>query len=145
MDINEEQVAAANAAGARMRASFPTAVAARYDEAQGKLEISLNNGLTLSFSPKVIQGLEVACPRDLSVIEISPSGLGLHFPAIDADLYLPGLLEGLFGSRNWMASRMGHAGGRSKSEAKTAAARANGRRGGRPRKNPAPLGETILP
>ena len=27
----------------------------------------------------------------MTKIEISPSGLGLHFPAIDADIYLPGL------------------------------------------------------
>jgi hypothetical protein len=40
----------------------------------------------------------------LSKIEISPSGLGLHFPAIDADLYLPALLDGFLGSRRWMAS-----------------------------------------
>jgi len=34
----------------------------------------------------------------------------------------------------WMASRMGSAGGAAKSEAKASAARANGAKGGRPRK-----------
>lgn len=144
MDITEQQVAAANAAGLKQQARLLFAVAARYDHARGQLEISLNNGLTLSFDPKLAQGLETACPGDLSEIEISPSGLGLHFPAVDADLYLPGVLEGLFGSRNWMAARMGQAGGRAKSDAKAEAARTNGRKGGRPRKSPARVQEETI-
>jgi len=59
----------------------------------------------------------------LTEIEISPSGLGLHFPKLDADLYLPALLEGFMSSKEWMAT-----------PAKTAASRANGKLGGRPRK-----------
>lgn len=143
MVITETDRGAANARGAERQAGFPTAISASYNSALGKLEIHLSNGLTLSFSPQLAQGLEHAQPCDLSAIDISPSGLGLHFPAVDADLYLPGLLEGLLGSRNWMAARMGQAGGRATSAAKTAAARANGRRGGRPRKRPAGAGETI--
>jgi hypothetical protein len=45
-------------------------------------------------------------------VEFSPSGLGLHFPKLDADLYLPALLEGFLGSRRCMASAMGKAGGK---------------------------------
>jgi hypothetical protein len=70
----------------------------------------------------------------LAKIEISPSGFGVHFPDLDADLYLPGLLEGVFGSRKWLASQLGKTGGRSISAAKTAASRSNGKRGGRPKK-----------
>jgi len=47
-----------------------------------------------------------ARPAQLAGIEISPSGLGLHFPQLDANLYLPALLEGFLGSRQWMASAM---------------------------------------
>ncbi len=57
-----------------------------------------------------------------------------HFPALDLDLYLPSLLEHFMGSRKWMASQLGKAGGQSASEAKQAASRRNGRLGGRPRK-----------
>jgi hypothetical protein len=80
------------------------------------------------------QGLENAKPTDVSVIEISPSGFGLHFPALDADLYLPALPDGLPGSKRWMASRMGEQGGKARSAAKAAASRENGKRSGRPRK-----------
>lgn len=69
-----------------------------------------------------------------AIIEISPGGLGLHFPMLDADLYLPALLEGIFGSRKWMAGMMGRSGGLTKSPAKAAASRENGKIGGRPRK-----------
>jgi hypothetical protein len=78
--------------------------------------------------------LERATPTDLGEIEISPSGFGLHFPRIDADLYIPALLEGFFGSRRWMAARLGARGGKAKTEAKAEASRANGLLGGRPRK-----------
>jgi hypothetical protein len=37
----------------------------------------------------------------LEPIEITPSGLGRHFPKLDADLCLPTLLEGVFGTRRF--------------------------------------------
>ena len=52
--------------------------------------IDLSSGLSISFKPQDAQELEHARPSQLAKIEISPSGLGLHFPALDADIYLPG-------------------------------------------------------
>ena len=69
--------------------------------------------------------------------ELALPKANLHFPAVDADVWLPGLLAGHFGSKNWMAARMGKAGGKVRSPAKTAACRANGAKGGRPRKRAA--------
>jgi hypothetical protein len=91
------------------------------------------------FSPKQAQGLEVAQADDLADAQISPSGLGLHFPKLDADLYLPALLEGFLGSRRWRAAQNGRAGGKATSEAKSVAARANGLRSGQLKKT-APVG-----
>ena len=118
---------------ARLKAG-PRAASARYDRRVGRVVIQLDNGLELAFPPHLAEGLDRAKPEDLTDIEITPSGLGLHFPKLDADLYLPALLEGVLGSRRWMAGLMGHAGGRTKTAAKAAAARENGRLGGRPRK-----------
>jgi hypothetical protein len=87
------------------------------------------------FPPQLAEGLAGAAPADLGEIEISPAGLGLHWPRLDADLYVPALLQGVFGTRQWMAAQLGAAGGRARSEAKAASARENGRKGGRPRKN----------
>jgi Protein of unknown function (DUF2442) len=120
--------------GERRRASEPAAVAARYDRTRNRVVIDLSTGYEVAFAPRQAQGLERAKPTDLDIIEISPSGFGLHFPKLDADLWLPSLLEGVFGSRRWMAARLGARGGKTKSKAKARAARANGKLGGRPRK-----------
>ena len=129
VDIND-----ANARGQKVLANTPTAVAARYDRRVGRVVIALSTGLEIGFKPHDAQGLEAARPAQLADIEISPSGLGLHFPQLDADLYLPALLQGFLGSRQWMAQAMGKIGGKSVTSQKADAARANGRLGGRPRK-----------
>jgi Protein of unknown function (DUF2442) len=124
----------ANRRAMRLQSSTPKIIRARYDGARGQVVIRLSSRMDLSFSPHDAQGLENAKPAQLEEIEISPSGFGIHFPKLDADLYLPGLLEGLLGSKRWMASRLGQIGGVSRSPAKRAAARANGKLGGRPKK-----------
>lgn len=134
MAVREDEFEAANARGVARRAKTPTAVSARYDRRIGRLVIELSTGLAISFKPQDAQGLEQAKPDDLAAIEISSSGLGLYVPALDADLYLPALLDGFLGSRAWMAASMGKAGGQSASQAKATAARANGKLGGRPKK-----------
>ena len=75
----------------------PVAVAGRYDQQAGRVVIELDSGLEIAFRPQHAQGLEAATPADLSEIEISPSGQGLYFAAIDADLYLPALFKDLLG------------------------------------------------
>jgi hypothetical protein len=125
----------ANERAEELRAAAPRALSARYDGRSGRVVIHLSSKLVVSFAPKDAQGLEHARPSQLREIEISPSGFGLHFPAIDADLYLPALLEGFLGSKSWMASRLGQLGGQSTSDSKKAAARTNGRLGGRPKKS----------
>jgi hypothetical protein len=133
MDV-ENQIDLANQRAQERLASLPRAVSAHYDRRIGRVVIHLNTKLDIAFSPHDAEGLEAARPDQLEPIEISPSGFGIHFPKLDADLYLPALLEGFLGSRKWTAVRMGAEGGRSRSEAKSAAAKKNGSLGGRPRK-----------
>ena len=118
---------------ARMQAQ-PRAVSARYDRKGVRIVVSLSNGLDIGVPVEMAEGLAGAKASQLAAIEITPTGLGLHWPKLDADLYLPALLQGLFGTRRWMAGLLGKAGGRSTSAAKKVASRANGKRGGRPRK-----------
>jgi len=129
-----DQFEVANRRGKRLQAALPRAVSARYDRQADRVVIQLSTGVDLGFSPQRAEGLEGATAEQLEPIEISPSGFGIHFPRLDADLYLPALLEGFLGSRNWMASRLGAQGGRSRSAAKSEAAKRNGRNGGRPKK-----------
>ena len=109
-------------------------VSARYDRRRSRIVVALNTGVEITFPTRLAQGLAEAAPEDLSEIEISPAGLGLHWPRLDADVYVPALMQGIFGSKTWMARLMGAAGGLARSVRKTAAARENGRKGGRPRK-----------
>ena len=133
--ISHEEYLEATRRGEQMRAKTPHAVSARYDRRIGRVVIRLSTGLDIAFSPKDAQGLEDATWQQLQEIEIEAGGFGIHFPALDADLYIPALLEGFLGSKKWMAARLGAEGGKVRSAAKAKASRKNGSLGGRPRRS----------
>lgn len=122
---------AANQRGQETLAAGPLAESAYYDQPTGKVVVELNNGVGLHIPPALIQGMENATPADMAEIVIEGHGIGLHFPRLDADLYVPALARGVHGTSAWMRS-LGWKGGISKSPAKAEAARRNGRLGGRP-------------
>jgi hypothetical protein len=135
--VTSKEFEAAKRRGERFAEKNPRAVEAHYDRPSNMIDVALSSGAHFRFSPQDAQGLEHATPAKLKMIEVSASGYGIHFPRLDADFYLPALLEGLFGTRKWMAARMGQAGGKARTVAKRAASRANGRLGGRPKKKSA--------
>ena len=131
MKVSKDEFEAANARGATRSRK---ATSARYDRKRDRVVIGLNTGIEIAFRPRDAQGIARAKPDQLDTVEISPSGLGIRFPKLDADIYLPALLEGFLGSKRWLAAEYGKLGGRVSSTAKSAAARRNGRLGGRPKK-----------
>lgn len=135
--VSNDDFQRANRRGRMLRERAPVVIAARYDSKVGRIVLSLSSGLDITFPPECAEGLERASSADLRAIEISPSGLGIYFPELDVDLYVPALLEGSMGSRKWMAARLGAAGGSSTSTAKRRASRANGKLGGRPKRSAA--------
>jgi hypothetical protein len=96
-DRFEHEIGRASERAKRRRAQQPHALAARYDGEQGRIVIDLSTGYAVTFAPERAQGLAGARPADLVDIEITPSGYGLHFPKLDADLWLPALTESVFG------------------------------------------------
>lgn len=130
-DLTDAAIDAALERGRAARASEPRAAAARYDRASGRVIVDLENGCTFAFPPRLAQELEGASDDQLAAVEILGQGYGLHWEELDVDLSLPGLMAGIFGTKAWMARRAGQA----TSAAKAAAARANGAKGGRPRKS----------
>ena len=132
-ELTREQFEAAKARGeARMQG--PRAVSAHYDAGRSRVIVRLMTGVELGFAPRDVEGLQNASAEDLKAVEVEAFGLGIHFPKLDAGLYVPALLESVLGSKRWMAAQLGAAGGRTRSAAKAAASRENGKRGGRPRK-----------
>lgn len=134
MAITERELERAEARMAETRAAGH-AVSARYDRRRSRVVVALNTGVELTFPTRLAEGLADASHDSLAEIEVSPAGLGLHWPKLDADLYVPALLQGVFGSKKWMARQLGAEGGRARTAAKVAASRENGRKGGRPRKS----------
>jgi hypothetical protein len=94
--------------------------------------LKLSDGRRHLIPRELLQGLESATSKQIAHVEIVGGGTGLHWPDLDADLYVPALLRGVYGNRRWMA-KIGRNGGLAKSPAKKRAARANGLKGGRPR------------
>lgn len=130
-DLTDAEIDRALARGNAARLSEPHAATARYDRAIDRIVVELTNGCTFAFPPRLAQGLETATADQLAEVEILGRGSGLHWKALDADLSVPNLLAGLFGTQAYMARRAGQA----TSPAKAAAARTNGAKGGRPRKS----------
>ena len=97
------------------------------------LVLHLNDGHRHLIPVEDVQGLQSATKEEIGEVEILGRGTGLHWPALDLDLYVPNLLKNIYGTRRWMAE-MGARGGSVKSVAKRKASRANGLKGGRPRK-----------
>ncbi|WP_112875525.1 DUF2442 domain-containing protein [Paracoccus endophyticus] len=131
MEISEQEFQAAVLRGEEIRRNG-YAVSAEYDAHQNRLVVGLSNGVVIMVPVHLLEELAEAGANDLAEIEISPAGLGLHWPRLDADVYVPALMQGVFGTRRWMAAQLGATGGRATSKAKADAARANGRKGGRP-------------
>jgi hypothetical protein len=131
MAITKRQFQAANKRGEAAIVRGPVARSARYDARRALVVVSLEGGCEFAFPVSLVEVLSGAPRAKLSRITVSPNGLALHWPLLDADLYIPSLVEGVFGSRRWM-QQIGTLGGASRSAAKKKASRENGKRGGRP-------------
>lgn len=141
MALSEAEFEAAKARTTEEGKFRPRAIGAAFMPERHRVWIEMDNGLEVTFDPTRYEELAGASPDQLADIEVSGRGSAIYFPGLDASIYIPGLLQGLTGSKRWMAQELGRRGGRAKSVAKSAAAAANGRLGGRPRKPADPAAE----
>lgn len=128
-----EQIKRLRAESEAVSACSPMASRASYDPECREIIVEFSNGAKFIFPSEQAQGLQGATDEQLSKIDIFPSGTGLRWPDLDVDLSIPHLMEGIFGTKLWM-KEMTARGGHSTSGAKKAAARENGKKGGRPKK-----------
>ncbi len=124
-------VALARGASRRMRGDLAKSVT--YDVRRRRLQIELASGSAVAIPVSQVEGLADAKAAQVKAVKVVAGGYGLHWPALDLDLAIPDLIAGCFGTRAWM-SALARRAGQATSEAKAAAARENGRKGGRPRK-----------
>jgi hypothetical protein len=130
---DRERFDAARAQG-KARAEDPSAVVdARYDRASDAVRLLFRGGGSMTIPRRFIPNLEGRPASAMESVSVSPAGDALVWTSIDADVYVPGLVERAFGHRLFAAAA-GRRGGRRRSKAKAAAARRNGTKGGRPRK-----------
>jgi len=129
-NLTDLEIDAAMKRGKERLNTEPRAVTARYDLKTARVVVDLSNGCTFAFPPRAVEGLGEADDRELGEVEVLGAGFSLAWETLDVHVSLGGLMAGIFGTKSFMARRAGAV----SSVAKTAAARINGAKGGRPRK-----------
>ncbi|MEP7274682.1 MAG: DUF2442 domain-containing protein [Acidobacteriota bacterium] len=126
------QIALARRTGQALDRTEPKATKAYYDNEMNRVVIEFENGSLLCIPSALIQGIADAPGEVIADLVLSSTGTALRWEKLDVDLGVAGLVSGVFGTRAWM-TELASRGGRAKSPLKAAAARTNGRKGGRPR------------
>lgn len=129
-----EQISAAREAERVADRTEPRARTARYDEQRGRIVVELKSGAAFAVPVGLLDELDEADPAHLAQVEPISGGEALAWEALDVHVSVPGILATMLGPE--LVRAFARRGGQSTSEAKAAAARANGRRGGRPRRRP---------
>jgi hypothetical protein len=106
----------------------PRSLSAGFDRRNHRVWVKLDSGIDFSFDPGRAHGLQDASADDLAGVTVEGAGGTLHFPRLDADFSVARLLEGFLGPLDW-----------TRREARAAASRENGKRGGRPPKGASQL------
>jgi hypothetical protein len=129
-DVTDHELAEAKRRWAAERAERPVPVAVHLDAASERVIVDFSNGASFMFPARALEGLQDATVDQLADVELLGE-TGLHWESLDADFTISGLMSGIFGTKTFMEAQ--RQSGQSRSEAKAAASRANGARGGRPR------------
>ena len=106
-----------------------------YDPRTDALRLALSSGVKLSIPRVQIPPLVQANGKQLAAIYVGNGGATISQDDLDVDVFVPGLLDRLFGRT--IRATLGSRAGKVSTLAKARAARKNGAKGGRPRKRSA--------
>ncbi|MBV8579471.1 MAG: DUF2442 domain-containing protein [Candidatus Eremiobacteraeota bacterium] len=134
--VTDAEIAAARRRGEEADRLEPRADRIEYDRRNKRLVIHLRRGAVVALPIALLTALHDATPQQLAEVQASERGDAIINDELDVQISLNGILTKLVGLTG-AAVHLGMEGGKKKSPAKTAAARANGKRGGRPRKKSA--------
>ncbi|MDE1995634.1 MAG: DUF2442 domain-containing protein [Rhizobiaceae bacterium] len=132
VEITDEELAQAKRRWEAERAERPIPSSVHFDAPSERVVVDFTNGASFIFPARSLEGLEKASAEELAEVTLQGE-IGLHWETLDVDYTIAGLMSGIFGTKAFMDAR--RRGGKSRSEAKVAASRANGAKGGRPRKS----------
>lgn len=120
-----------------------SAIEATYLPPSDRILVLFDNGIEIRFPRAGLEGLASASIEQVSNIAIE-GGMSLAWPSIGDDVahYIPNLMDS-FQLSCRAAADMGRRGGAKKSPAKTAAVRANGKKGGRPKKRTVSVSRSV--
>jgi hypothetical protein len=125
--VTDEEFQAAERRGFEER--WLAAVRVSYDASRAEIVVQLYSGVTVAIPRRFFRYIEHATVEELTNVELSPAGWFIVFPALDADYSVAGLLREIFG-----LTEQQRRAGATKSPARAAASRLNGKKGGRPKK-----------
>lgn len=131
------QLRIARRAEAADRAAGRRALSAFFDRSSGRIMMELSNGAVFGFLPSRIPAIAQLSYTQLTDVTVTPGGSGLEWEALDIQLSVAGIILDALDPQA-ARSELARIAGKSRSSAKAAAARANGKKGGRPRKTAAP-------
>jgi hypothetical protein len=132
VEITDAELAQAKQRWEAERAERPIPASVRFDDPSERIIVEFTNGAAFMFPARSLQGLEEASAAQLAEVELLGE-TGLHWESLDTDYTIAGLMNGIFGTKAFMEAQ--RRGGQSRSLAKIAASRANGAKGGRPKKS----------
>jgi hypothetical protein len=122
-------------AGRDRRATERRATSVRYDPGRDAIEIELTDGAGVRLPKSMIEEFRDVPPADMTTLRVSPAGYGIRLDLHDINISVQGLIGALATTAD-MAGSLGKIGGAARTEAKRVSARANGAKGGRPKKIP---------
>ena len=114
----------------------PRARSVAYDPATGRIVVELKLVSAFAFPPDLFPELAGQSPEELAKVYTTASGDGIYWDDLDVGIETAGILVRILGDA--LLRSFASKGGSARSERKAAAARANGRKGGRPRKKRVP-------
>jgi len=101
-DEFEKQFSEATRRGKEDLKNSTRAISAKYDDKTRRLIVELQNGICFMIPTDLIQGLRGAAEDDLKKVELWLEGLYLHWEKLDVDFQVSSLMQGIFGTKNWM-------------------------------------------
>ena len=136
-EITAHDLSRALDAGLREAETEFRARAVRYDPDRDAVEIVTTQGVGFIVPRACVGSLAGLRPDQLALLDVWPDGSAIELDALDIQISVHGLLSQVLPAvlpASFLAGLCGGRGGKSVSDAKKAAARENGRKGGRPRK-----------